>query len=84
MGWVVLPPFQGRGVAIAAAREAVLHARSKQKHRFMYVFPSVANLASNAICRNLGFAFITEREFEYPKGNFMRCNEWRLDLTTLE
>jgi len=21
-------------------------------------------------------------EFEYPKGHFMRCNDWRLDLFT--
>lgn len=81
MGWAVLPPFQGRGVAIAAAREAVEHARSEQKHRFMYAFPSVENDSSNAICRKLGFTFMKEREFEYPKGNMMRCNEWRLDLT---
>jgi RimJ/RimL family protein N-acetyltransferase len=84
MGWAVLPPFQGRGVAIAAAREAVEHARSEQKHRFMYAFPSAENYASNAICRKLGFTFMKECEFEYPKGNMMRCNEWRLDLTAKE
>jgi hypothetical protein len=43
-------------------------------------FPSIANAPSNAICRKLGFTLIEECEFEYPKGSFMRCNDWRLDL----
>ena len=43
-------------------------------------FPSVDNGPSNAICRKLGFTFLEASEFEYPKGHFMRCNDWRLDL----
>jgi hypothetical protein len=43
-------------------------------------FPSVVNAPSNAICRKLGFTLLGEHEFEYPKGNFMQCNDWRLDL----
>jgi RimJ/RimL family protein N-acetyltransferase len=44
----------------------------------------VENLASNAICRKLGFTLVEEAEFEYPPGNFMRCNDWRLDLSREE
>ncbi|TCP53912.1 RimJ/RimL family protein N-acetyltransferase [Tumebacillus sp. BK434] len=82
MGWAVLPPYQGKGVGSAAARAAIAQARSEQKRKYMYAFPSVDNLASNAICQQLGFTWMGEREFEYPKGNFMRCNEWRFDLLT--
>lgn len=80
MGWSVIPPFQGNGIAVAATEAAISSAKSEQKHRFVYAFPSVDNLASNAICRKNNFSFIGECEFEYPIGSFMRCNEWRLDL----
>lgn len=80
IGWFVIPEFQGRGVAGAATAQAIAGARSERKHRFMHAFPSVENLPSNAICRKLGFSLVEEREFEYPPGSFMRCNDWRLDL----
>lgn len=81
IGWGVLPPFQGRGIAAAATSAALASARAEQKHRYVHAFPSVDNPASNAICRKLGFAFIGEHDFEYPPGHPMRCNEWRMDLT---
>lgn len=28
------------------------------------------------------FTLVEEREFEYPPGSFMQCNDWRLDLFT--
>jgi RimJ/RimL family protein N-acetyltransferase len=80
MGWSVLPEFQGRGIAAAAAAAAVASARAEQKHTHIHAFPSVGNPASNAICRKLGFLFMAECDFEYPKGNFMRCNDWRGDI----
>ena len=80
-GWSVLPAFQGRGIAGAATALAIEAARSERKHRYLHAFPSVENPASNAICRKLGFTLVEERvEFEYPKGSFMQCNDWRLDL----
>jgi RimJ/RimL family protein N-acetyltransferase len=80
MGWFVLPEYQGQGVATRADEAVLEHARRENRHQFMYAFPSVANPASNAICRKLGFSFIEASEFEYPAGSFMMCNEWRLDL----
>jgi RimJ/RimL family protein N-acetyltransferase len=79
-GWSVLPEHQGRGLASAATRLVVDEARSQQRHRYLHAFPSVENDPSNAICRKLGFELLGESEFEYPKGHFMRCNDWRLDL----
>ena len=83
IGWSVLPQFQGRGVAGKGTALSIDEARSEKKHRFMYAFPSVDNAPSNGICRKLGFVLIGETEFEYPKGSFMHCNEWRLDLFAL-
>jgi RimJ/RimL family protein N-acetyltransferase len=83
IGWAVLPAFQGRGIAAMATGQAIAMAKAEGKHRFVHAFPSVDNAASNAICRKLGFSLLEERvEFEYPKGNFMCCNDWRLDLST--
>ena len=79
-GWSVLPAFQGRGIAAAATALAIDAARAERKHRFLHAYPSVDNAPSNAICRKLGFTLLGEAEFEYPKGSFMTCNDWRLDL----
>jgi RimJ/RimL family protein N-acetyltransferase len=82
IGWSVLPAFQGRGIAGEATNLAIEMARAEKKHQSLHAFPSVENLPSNAICRKLGFTLVEEAEFEYPAGNFMRCNDWRLDLFT--
>ena len=46
----------------------------------MHAFPAVDNLASNAMCRKLGFTLLEEYEVEFPPGNLLRCNDWQLDL----
>ena len=79
-GWSVLPEFQGLGIAAEATRQAIDAARTERKHRFLHAFPSVENAPSNAICRKLGFELVEECEFEFPPGNQLRCNDWRLDL----
>jgi RimJ/RimL family protein N-acetyltransferase len=76
-GWNVLPEFQGKGVATAAAKAIVDRASAAGRHRWLHAYPSVDNPASNAICRKAGFTFAGEHDFEYPKGSFMRCNDWR-------
>lgn len=80
-GWFVIPAFQGQGIASLATAQAIDRARSDGKHQFLHAFPSVDNLPSNAICRKLGFTLVEECQFEYPKGSFMQCNDWRLDLS---
>jgi RimJ/RimL family protein N-acetyltransferase len=76
MGWNVLPPFQGRGIAAAAATAAVARARADGRHRCLHAFPSVDNPASNAVCRKAGFSLIGECDFEFPPGRLMRSNDW--------
>ena len=80
IGWSVLPAAQGRGIASRGTARAIEQARNEGKHRYLHAFPSVDNAPSNAICRKLGFELLGDEEFEYPKGHFMRCNDWRLDL----
>jgi RimJ/RimL family protein N-acetyltransferase len=80
IGWAVIPAFQGRGIAARATLEAVAIARNERKRRFLHAYPSVDNAPSNAICRKAGFTLLGPQEFEYPKGHFMQCNDWRLDL----
>jgi RimJ/RimL family protein N-acetyltransferase len=81
IGWSVLPAFQGQGIASAAAAAAIAQMRAEAKRRFLHAFPAVDNPPSNAICRKLGFTLVEEGEFEYPRGTFMQCNDWRLDLS---
>lgn len=79
-GWMVLPGFQGCGVATAGTELVIEAARAGHKHRFLHAFPSVENAPSNAICRKLGFTLLEALDFEYPPGNQLRCNDWRLEL----
>lgn len=79
-GWHILPAYHGRGLATKAGEAVIAQARLENRYRFLHAFPSVDNGPSNAICRKLGFMLIETCEFEYPPGNFMKCNDWRFDL----
>jgi RimJ/RimL family protein N-acetyltransferase len=79
-GWAVLPAFQGRGVAVAAAMAVIDLARAEGRHPLLHAFPDVAHAASNAVCRKAGFTLAGECDFEYPKGHPKRCNDWRIAL----
>jgi RimJ/RimL family protein N-acetyltransferase len=78
-GWSVLPAFQGRGVATAAMRELLALVPPGPA---LYAFPNVANAASNAVCRKLGFTLDGPEDFEYRPGHVLRCNVWRLELSS--
>ena len=82
-GWFVIPAFQGRGVATGAMTQLIAQLRAGGERRFLHAFPPVGNAPSNAIARKLGFTFAGECDFEYPKGTFIRCNDWRLDLRAI-
>lgn len=80
-GWAILAEFQGRGLATAAVHEVAKVAAAAGRHSTLHAYPAVTNSASNALCRKAGFTLLGERDFEYPKDHWMRCNDWSLDLT---
>jgi RimJ/RimL family protein N-acetyltransferase len=79
IGWMVLPAFQGRGLASEAVRSVLGRARSEGRWDVVHAFPATTNAASNAICRGAAFSLVGEGDFEYA-GRTLRCNHWRLDL----
>ncbi|AHH95321.1 hypothetical protein GCM10010174_58340 [Kutzneria viridogrisea] len=80
-GWHVLPGFQGRGIASRAAAQVARLAAAEGVHRELHAFPPVTNGASIAVCRKAGFSLRGECDFEYPKGTWIRCEDWWLPLT---
>jgi RimJ/RimL family protein N-acetyltransferase len=80
MGWGILPEYQGRGLATEAVKLAIQAARDTGQREAIHAFPSVGNGPSNAICRKAGFELLGSSQFEYPKGHWMLCNDWRLML----
>ena len=78
-GWAVLPVYQGRGYATEAML-LLLDVIREDTLRPVHAFPSVDNAASNAVCRKLGFELLGAVDLEYPPGNPLRCNDWRLSL----
>jgi RimJ/RimL family protein N-acetyltransferase len=82
-GWAVLPAFQGRGVAAAAARAVLGEVAAYGTHSAVHAFPSVDHPASNAVCRTAGFVLLGERDVGYPPGSTMRCHDWVADVRRL-
>jgi RimJ/RimL family protein N-acetyltransferase len=82
-GWHVLPQWQGCGVAGKALRTlvALLLASTPDRAR-LFAYPSVENLASNALCKGAGFVDLGERDFPF-RGTVLRTRTWALDLHSL-
>ncbi|MGW8850097.1 GNAT family N-acetyltransferase [Streptomyces xiamenensis] len=81
-GWAVLPAFQGRGLAAAAARAVIEVVRAAGgPHRTLHAYPRVANGASNAVCRKAGFQLAGEVSLEYPKGHWDTSHDWWVDVS---
>jgi RimJ/RimL family protein N-acetyltransferase len=79
IGWMVLPEYQGRGLATKAVRTMLDRAREQGRWKVVHAFPGVPNQPSNAICRKLGFTRLEEREIQYADRT-LHCNHWKIDL----
>jgi RimJ/RimL family protein N-acetyltransferase len=79
IGWMVLPKFQGHGLATQAAQETLWLASKEGKFQIMRAFPGISNAASNALCKRIGFEKIEECEVEY-QSRTLKCNNWRIQL----
>lgn len=83
VGWGVLPERQRQGWATASVRALLAHlAALSPAHRrpAVHAFPRVANEASNAVCRAVGFTLLAETVHEYPPGQYHPSNDWRFTL----
>ena len=80
MGWMILPEFQGKGLASRAVRATLDRARDEGRWGVIHAFPVVTNGPSNGVCRKTGFTLLGEVDFEYS-GRPLRCNHWVVDVT---
>lgn len=81
IGWMVLPEFQGQGLAKRAVRMLLEQAREDGRWGLVHAFPAATNGASNGICRSLGFRFAGERDVTFA-GRVLRANHWVIDPAT--
>lgn len=81
VGWMVLPEFQGRGLAKAAVRAVLADARSAGRWGLVHAFPGVSNAASNGICRSLGFTLVGEQDVTFAD-RVLRTKHWQIDPLT--
>jgi RimJ/RimL family protein N-acetyltransferase len=81
IGWMVLPEFQGRGLAKQAVRLLLELARDDGRWGLVHAFPATTNSPSNGICRSLGFSFAGEREVTFA-GRALRSNDWVINPAT--
>ena len=81
IGWMVLPEFQGRGLAKRAVRMLLELARSDGRWGLVHAFPATTNGPSNGICRSLGFRFAGERDVTFAD-RVLRSNDWVIDPAT--
>ncbi|MFJ4776481.1 GNAT family N-acetyltransferase [Streptomyces sp. NPDC088762] len=83
VGWGILPEHQRQGWATASVKALLAHlAALPSAHRrpAVHAFPRVANAASNAVCRTVGFTLLSEVVLEYPPGQHHPSNNWRFTL----
>ncbi|MEU1755896.1 GNAT family N-acetyltransferase [Micromonospora matsumotoense] len=80
IGWMVLPEFQGRGLAKQGVRTLLDQARAEGRRDTVHAFPAVTNGPSNGICRALGFTLRGEEDVEF-NDQVIRTRHWTLDLT---
>ncbi|GAA1027096.1 hypothetical protein GCM10009557_07120 [Virgisporangium ochraceum] len=75
IGWMVLPEFQGRGLATEAVRALLDLARADGRWGPIHAYPTTTNVASNAICRAAGFSLRGQEETEFAGQAFV-SNHW--------
>ena len=78
IGWMVLPEYQGKGLAKRAVREVLHRAAADGRWKLIHAFPDVGNEPSNAICRSLGFSLEGEQDFVFA-GKNLRVNHWVIE-----
>ena len=65
IGWMVLPEFQGRGIAKTAVRMLLELAGEQEHGGLVHAFPAITKAPSNAVCRLTGFRFAGEQQTSF-------------------
>jgi RimJ/RimL family protein N-acetyltransferase len=81
VGWMVLPEFQGQGIATEALRLLIARARSDAGYERIHAFPGATNVPSNALCRRAGFTQTEELEVKF-RDRPLRVYHWELDVSS--
>jgi len=81
IGWMVLPPFQGKGLAKQAVQALLRRADAQRRWGRIHAFPAIDNSPSNGICRSLRFTFAGVKEIEFA-GRPLLTNDWYIDPDT--
>jgi len=81
-GWMLLPAFQGRGLASRALAMVLDEAKAEATVDAVHAWPSASNPGSNALCRKFGFELLGECDVAYAGP--IHANHWRLDMTTYQ
>jgi RimJ/RimL family protein N-acetyltransferase len=79
VGWMVLPEFQGRGIASEALRLLIDRARSDPGYMRIHAFPGTTNAPSNALCRKNDFTLTEELEVKF-RDRPLRVSHWELNV----
>ena len=77
---MILPEYQGRGIARAAVRQLIDMARADGRWGDIHAYPSVMNVASNALARAAGFTLVGTVDVEF-RGHPLQCNDWVVRTT---
>ena len=78
IGWMVLPAFQGRGLAKRAVRALLEQARADSRWGLVHAFPAIDNGPSNGICRSVGFRCVGELQVDFA-GRLLHSRHWVID-----
>ncbi|WP_329110490.1 GNAT family N-acetyltransferase [Micromonospora sp. NBC_01699] len=81
IGWMVLPEFQGRGLAKRSALALLERARDERRWGPVHAYPASTNGPSNGICRSLGFTLVGEQEVTFAD-RLLRSHHWVIDPAT--
>ncbi|MFD7924132.1 GNAT family N-acetyltransferase [Streptomyces sp. NPDC059740] len=83
IAWMVLPPFQGRGVAGAFVRALLAEAAQDGRWGTVHALPAVGNPGSNGVCRSVGFDLLGETDLLWA-GRPLRVNHWTVDPAAVD
>ncbi|MGN8554073.1 UNVERIFIED_CONTAM: GNAT family N-acetyltransferase [Microbacterium sp. SLM126] len=82
-GWSVEPRFQGRRVAREALRQLTRLVAADGRRTLLVAYPGVDNVASNALCRSLGFEAGDTATLPW-RGGELTIRTWVLDVSPLD